>query len=77
MSRLSTHVLDTNVGKPAAGITVELHRLTPEGRALVASAVTNPDGRTDAPLLAGDRLEVGVYELTFRVGAYLRRVSPA
>jgi len=77
MPRLSTHVLDTNVGKPAAGITVDLHRLTTDGRTLVATAITNADGRTDAPLLQSDRLDVGTYELTFRVGPYLRRVSPA
>jgi len=76
MPRLSTHVLDTAKGRPAAGIAVELHRVGPGGRTSLASAVTNADGRTDAPLLAGDRLEVGTYELTFRVGPYLRRVSP-
>jgi 5-hydroxyisourate hydrolase len=77
MPRLSTHVLDTALGKPAAGIAVELHRLGPDGRAHLASAVTNADGRTDAPLLSAERLETGTYELTFRVGPYLRRVSPA
>jgi len=77
MPRLSTHVLDTMLGKPAAGIAVELHRVGPDGRTPLASAVTNADGRTDAPLLTGDRLEVGTYELTFRVGPYLRRVSPS
>lgn len=77
MPRLSTHVLDTALGKPAAGIPIELHRLGPDGRTAIASAVTNADGRTDAPLLAGDRLEIGTYELTFRVGAYLRRGCPA
>jgi 5-hydroxyisourate hydrolase len=76
MPRLSTHVLDTTLGKPAAGIVVDLHRLEPDTRTLVASAVTNADGRTDAPLVSADRLDVGVYELTFRVAAYLRRVSP-
>jgi 5-hydroxyisourate hydrolase len=75
MARLSTHVLDTALGKPAAGVPVELHRLAREGRTHVASAVTNADGRTDAPLIAGDRLEAGVYELTFKVGAYLQRVT--
>ena len=76
MPRLSTHVLDTALGKPAGGITVEVHRLGSGGRTQLASAITNADGRTDAPLLAGDRLEVGTYELTFRVGAYLRRMVP-
>ena len=77
MARLSTHVLDTALGKPAEGIAVEVHRVDPDGRTPLAATVTNADGRTDAPLLANDRLEVGTYELTFRVGPYLRRVSPA
>lgn len=76
MPRLSTHVLDTTLGKPAAGIAIELHRLEGNGRIPVASSITNADGRTDAPLVSAGRLDVGVYELTFRVGPYLRRVSP-
>ena len=77
MARLSTHVLDTMLGRPAAGISIELHRLTPGGRVAVATAVTNADGRTDAPLLSGDRLDVGVYELVFHVGEYLRGAATA
>ena len=77
MPRLSTHVLDTTLGRPAAGISIELHRLSAAGRTALSTAVTNTDGRTDAPLLAGDRLDPGVYELTFHVGDYLRRVAPA
>jgi len=75
MARLSTHVLDTMLGRPAAGIPIELHRLAGGDRVPVAAAVTNADGRTDAPLLSGERLETGVYELTFRVGDYLRRAA--
>ena len=77
MARLSTHVLDTMLGRPAAGISIELHRLTGSSRVPVAAAVTNADGRTDAPLLSGDRLDVGVYELVFHVGAYLRGAAIA
>ena len=76
MARFSTHVLDTSLGKPAAGVVVELTLVGSE-RQLVAASVTNADGRTDAPLFAGDRLETGVYELTFRVGEYLRRSGVA
>jgi 5-hydroxyisourate hydrolase len=71
MARLSTHVLDTSRGAPAAGIAVELHVLDGDQRRLLATAVTNVDGRTDAPLVTGDRLEAGVYEITFRVREYL------
>jgi 5-hydroxyisourate hydrolase len=75
MARLSTHVLDTSRGMPAAGIDVELHALRGSERTRVAAAVTNADGRTDAPLLTGDRIEPGVYELTFHAGPYFRRVG--
>jgi 5-hydroxyisourate hydrolase len=73
MARLSTHVLDISRGAPAAGIPVELHFLADGQRRLVATSVTNADGRTDSPLLAGERLDVGVYELTFRTRDYLAR----
>jgi 5-hydroxyisourate hydrolase len=75
MARLSTHVLDTSRGRPAAGISIELHGIAGAGRTRLATAVTNADGRTDVPLLAADRLEVGTYELIFHVGDYLRRVA--
>lgn len=69
--RLSTHVLDTHSGKPAAGISVELTELSDLGRSrVVARAVTNSDGRTDAPLIGGRPVPIGRYELMFRVGAY-------
>jgi hydroxyisourate hydrolase len=62
--RLTTHVLDTAAGRPAAGVRVELWR----SGALVADAVTNADGRTGGPL--ADALETGAYELRFHVGPY-------
>ena len=68
MARLSTHVLDTSRGKPAQGLAIDLHFCAK----LVKSAVTNMDGRTDQPLISGDRLETGVYELTFHAGDYFR-----
>lgn len=72
MARLSTHVLDTSRGLPAAGIIIELHRVTPAGRFEVTRAVTNADGRTDAPLIEGDRIPPGTYELTFHAADYFR-----
>jgi 5-hydroxyisourate hydrolase len=70
--RLTTHVLDTAQGGPAAGLTIELWRLEPtaDDRRLLRTVRTNADGRTDAPLLAGDELTAGVYELVFAVGDY-------
>jgi 5-hydroxyisourate hydrolase len=71
MGRLTTHVLDTARGVPAAGMKIELYALA-GGRKLVVSAVTNANGRTDAPLLDGAALAAGSYELVFAVGAYFR-----
>ena len=70
--RLTTHVLDTARGRPAAGLTIELWRLEREGdgRRLLRSVRTNADGRTDVPLLAAEELTAGVYELVFAVGDY-------
>jgi len=69
--RLSTHVLDTHSGRPAAGISIELTELSDLGQSrVVARAVTNSDGRTDQPLIGGRPVPIGRYELTFHVGAY-------
>jgi 5-hydroxyisourate hydrolase len=75
MARLSTHVLDTSRGAPAAGVPIDVDVVRNGARRRIASAVTNADGRTDAPLVSADRLEVGVYELTFHAGAYFRRAG--
>jgi len=75
MAKLSTHVLDTAAGIAAAGVAIELHRLEADERVLVATATTNADGRTDRPLLQGDAIEPGVYELSFHAGDYLRRAG--
>ena len=73
MGSLSTHVLDTANGCPAANILIELVRLEPEGsRTVLASMRTNTDGRTTAPLLAGEAFGRGSYELVFHVGEYFR-----
>lgn len=69
MGKLTTHVLDTGRGKPGAGIRVKLFSLA-GGRHLVASTVTNADGRTDQPLLEGDTWRPGKYELEFLVSEY-------
>ena len=73
--RLTTHVLDTSAGRPAAGLSVTLTRL-PEG-ALVAEYVTNDDGRVDGAILEGDAFRPGIYELAFHVGDYFRRSGVA
>lgn len=71
MGRLTTHVLDTAGGIPAAGVDIRLYALG-NSRDLQATAVTNADGRTAEPLLAGELLVTGEYELEFEVGDYFR-----
>jgi 2-oxo-4-hydroxy-4-carboxy-5-ureidoimidazoline decarboxylase len=69
--RLSTHVLDTHSGKPAAGVSVELTELSDLGASrLIARTVTNADGRTDAPLIGGRPVPIGRYELAFKTADY-------
>ncbi len=72
MGRLTTHVLDTASGKPAAGLTIELFRIG-QSAERVTVATTNADGRIDRPLLEGDAFAAGVYELRFHAGDYLRK----
>ena len=76
MGRLTTHVLDTANGRPGAGIRIDLYRLG-AARDMVASEVTNADGRCDRPLLEGARLTAGVYELVFHAGAYFGAAGAA
>jgi 5-hydroxyisourate hydrolase len=72
MARLSTHVLDTSCGKPARNVVVDLHFCLDGDRRHVKTVATNADGRTDQPLLSGDAMEPGIYELTFHAGDYFR-----
>jgi len=71
-SRLTTHVLDTALGRPAAGLMITLSRIEGESRELLKTVRTNADGRVDGPLLAGNDFRAGVYELVFSAGAYLK-----
>lgn len=72
MGRLSTHVLDTAQGRPAAGMAIELYACTGDQRRLLKTARTNSDGRTGEPLLEGAGMSAGVYELIFHAGDYFR-----
>lgn len=76
MGRLTTHVLDTAHGRPAGGIRIRLFSMQ-NGRHLVATSVTNDDGRTDEPLLDEETFRAGVYELEFSVGSYFAATSAA
>lgn len=72
MGKLTTHVLDTARGKPAAGVKIMLYRVGGNSHKKIAETVTNADGRTDAPMLEGKALTAGSYELVFCAGNYLR-----
>lgn len=74
MGRLTTHVLDTALGKPAAGLVIELFRIGDPAEH-ITTVETNGDGRVDKPLLDDDAFQTGVYELRFHVGDYLRRTA--
>jgi 5-hydroxyisourate hydrolase len=69
MGRLTTHILDTAQGRPAADVGIRLFLVEGE-RTLVASATSNADGRTDQPLVEGDAMRGGCYELEFDIGPY-------
>ncbi len=70
---LTTHVLDTANGKPAAGMSVDLFAVHGENRTPLKSMQTNADGRTDGPLLLPDEFAVGLYEIVFDVAGYFAR----
>jgi 5-hydroxyisourate hydrolase len=72
VGRLSTHVLDTAIGRPAALVKIELFSLTDGAWSFIQSVATNVDGRTDKPLLEGSNLKAGTYRLEFHIGAYFR-----
>ncbi|GMU72020.1 MAG: hydroxyisourate hydrolase [Burkholderiales bacterium] len=75
MAKLSTHVLDTWQGRPAAGVRVDLYALEAAGPRLIVTTRTNADGRTDAPLLQGDAVKRGRYRLVFHLGEHYRSIG--
>ena len=74
---LTTHVLDTARGIPAAGVRIVLSRIGAAGAERIAETVTNDDGRTDAPILPKGDFAAGTYELVFHAGDYLRATGQA
>ncbi|MGK7924871.1 MAG: hydroxyisourate hydrolase [Spirulina sp.] len=74
MGKLTTHVLDTARGCPAAGMAIALWQIDPASneRTLLKQIQTNSDGRADEPLLRDEALKIGVYELVFEVAAYFQ-----
>jgi 5-hydroxyisourate hydrolase len=71
MSGLTTHVLDTANGRPGRAVLYRLFRLD-RGRLELLSGYTNADGRCTAPLLEGESMQAGQYELVFHVADYFR-----
>jgi 5-hydroxyisourate hydrolase len=76
MGRLTTHILDTAQGGPAAGVAIRLFRIG-EHRERVVDTVTNTDGRTEQALLGSESMVTGAYELEFDIGDYFRRCDIA
>ena len=74
---LTTHVLDTARGCPAEGLVIWLYRVSGNSHRKIAEAVTNADGRTDAPILPEKSFATGTYELVFHAGDYLRATGQA
>ncbi len=72
---LTTHVLDTAQGLPAAGMEIALYRLNGSDRVHLVTMTTNVDGRTDSPILPASDFATGKYELVFKAGAYLDAVG--
>lgn len=72
---LTTHVLDTARGLPAAGLEITLYRITGAGRDELARMTTNADGRTDGPILPAGAFTTGTFELCFAAGAYLDAIG--
>jgi 5-hydroxyisourate hydrolase len=73
MGRLTTHVLDIANGRPGAAIRIELYR--PGRSEVIASAVTNADGRCESPLLENQDFVAGEYELVFHAGEYFNSLG--
>lgn len=73
--KLTTHVLDTAGGRPAAGVRIEVFRLSGEARERLSTFETNADGRCEAPLLQGGDFAAGTYELVFHVADYFHSVG--
>ncbi len=74
-SKLTTHVLDTANGKPAAGMRIELHRLESGSKIALADCITNSDGRTTDALLSGALMIAGKYRLLFHVADYFASIG--
>ncbi len=81
MGNLTTHILDTSAGKPAANVSIDLYKLTPQSSGdgkrteKIVSMLTNSDGRCDGPILSGDDFQPGQYELAFHIGDYFDQIG--
>jgi 5-hydroxyisourate hydrolase len=77
MGRLSTHVLDTANGQPAAGMRIDFLERHGDRYQLIKTLHTNADGRTDEPVMAADAMRTGEFELLFHVADYYRALGVA
>ena len=75
MGHLSTHVLDTANGRPAAGMHITLQRLDAGAPVTIQQLALTADGRAEGPLLDSAAMAVGRYRLLFEVAAYFRALG--
>ncbi|SBS35506.1 5-hydroxyisourate hydrolase [Marinomonas spartinae] len=75
MGYLTTHILDTTHGTPAAGVVITLYELIDGNKVQLNTSITNSDGRCDQPILPEKDFHQGVYELEFAIGDYYRRLD--
>ncbi len=76
MAGVTTHVLDTNRGRPAAGVRIDLSIKEGEDWKFVKTLTTNADGRTDGPVVKPEDAKIGEYELVFHIDEYFQKQSP-
>lgn len=69
---VTTHILDTANGCPAANVVITVYRINDEGREELTSTRTNSDGRTDQPVIGKGNLQAGIYEIVFHIGDYFK-----
>ena len=75
MSQITTHILDTSIGKPAEGVKIELHQSNSENWTIIGSGITNNDGRVSDLLDKDSLLEPGIYKMVFMTEDYFKSLK--
>ncbi len=75
MSQITTHILDTSLGKPAEGVFIELQKKEGQGWQTIGQGHTNADGRISDLLAVDTTVDPGFYRMFFHVGAYYQNLD--